>query len=41
MVNDVWYISHAEYFMSIEKGRGCMKDTRMPLAYAAILVAYS
>ena len=37
----VWYISHAEHFISNQKRRGCMKETRMPPAKSANLVANS
>ena len=35
------YFSHADHFMLTQKRRGCMKVTRIPLAYAANLLAYS
>ena len=37
----VYYISYADHFISIWERRGCMKETSMPPAHAANLVANS
>ena len=37
----VWYLSHAEHFISNKSRCGCMKKTRMPPAQTANLVANS
>ena len=41
LYKSVWYISHAEHFISNKKRCDCMKETRMPPAQAASLVANS
>ena len=37
----VWYFAHAEDFILTQNIGGCMKETKMPPAYAANLVANS